>query len=154
MHECRSAQTATTNRKRFLSLPSMGMLITHSVFSSNTLVGRAMHCYVFRRLCLQVFEWRCWQVQCSQDAVCLAPKLQPIPRFHLPKPNTHAVALRLLQPAGVEVSQLWVPGRMPGKRESRVWFGRSKACDLWQLVCGVQGFFSPLVFQSPSPSVP
>ena len=67
------------------------------------------------------------------------------------QPNTHAVALRLLQPAGVEVSQLWVPERMPGKKESRVSFVRKLCCDLWQLVCGVPSIFSPLVFQSPNP---
>ena len=33
--------------------PSMELQVTHSVLSSNTLVGRAMHCYAFRRLCLQ-----------------------------------------------------------------------------------------------------
>jgi len=27
--------------------------IIHSMLSSDTLVGRAMHCYAFRRLCLQ-----------------------------------------------------------------------------------------------------
>ena len=33
--------------------PSRETPVTHSVLSSSTLVGRAMHCYALWRLCLQ-----------------------------------------------------------------------------------------------------
>ena len=92
------------------------------------------------------------QPDCSTRLVSRAEVAADPPALQLPVALTQRArdALRLLQPAGIAVSQLWVPERMPGKRESRASFG-GKPC--LAATCGdeVPRIFSPLVFQSPNP---
>ncbi len=85
------------------------------------------------------------QARCSTRLVSRAEVVAEPPAVQL-LPNTQAedVALRLLQPAGVGVSQLWMPERMPGENALyRLVAARLATCGNWS--------GGPKNLQSPDP---
>lgn len=112
-----------------------------------------MHCYAFRRPCLQCLTGQvqpgCSTRPVSRTEVVAAPPHDPA--VQLPAAfKTHAedVALRLLQPAGIECHSSGGQRQCLETEDALCCLVASPYCDLWHVaIVWVPRIFSPLILQ-------